>query len=185
MQTDERPLNDSELLERLYLEYGPMMLRAALGIGLCRADAEDIVSDTFDYFVRRAAAKLRDMDEERRKATLLIAARHRARNFAVKQARLVSIEAYYAERDRRSENGGEDAGRTISEKLEARDSLAKALASLPPELAGTLYLNLAAGFSGTEIAELSGENLSTVHKRIRRGKKLLAEELRKEGYLNE
>ena len=178
--------DDSEdrlLLSRLFEEYSPMMLRSAASTGICLADAEDVVGDTFEYLWRNAMPKLHLMEEEKRKATLLLAAKNRAKNLASKQSRLVSIEA--CDIYKNSSYLIEDETQNSINSIESYDALKRAIDQLPPELSETLYLHLAAGFTCIETAKLINANISTVYKRIKRGKRLLRDILRKGGYFDE
>ena len=74
------------------------------------------------------------------------------------------------------------------ELIEARElkrSINKALDKLPPALFETMYLYIAGNLTGTEIAELTGVKVSTVYKRIKRGKQLLGKSTDLGGYKDE
>ena len=179
--------DDSEdrlLLSRLFEEYSPMMLRSAASTGICLADAEDVVGDTFEYLWRNAMPKLHLMEEEKRKATLLIAAKNRAKNLVSKQSRLVSIEACDIYNNSSVYLIEDETQNSIS-NIETYDALKRAIDQLPPELSETLYLHLVAGFTRIETAKLINANISTVYKRIKRGKQLLRDILRNGGFWNE
>lgn len=182
----EITMEDRKLLERLYREYSPLMLRAAAGAGLNQQDAEDAVGETFEYLARRALGKLRTMDEERLKATLLLAAKNRGRNLAEKQRRLVSLGVCNIGKGGRtaSERGEDETLKEIG-AFETRDAVMRAIAALPEELRETLYLHLIAGFTGAETAALIGADRSTVYKRIKRGRRLLREGFEKGGFFDD
>ena len=162
------------------------MLHCAEMQGLNRADAEDVLNDTFEYLMRTSAEKLSNISEENRKALLLIAVKNRAKNLKRKSLRSLPIEAYYIEYDRMQ--GAAPKDEKLFEGIVEKEIIASvkaALASLGAKTAETLYLHLICGLTAAEIAELIGVKINTVFKRIRVGKRQLRSVLEKDGFIYE
>ena len=186
MPDPSKEKHDEELLKRLYTQLSPRLLVTAMEQGLCPADAEDVVGDVFAYLMRKALPRLAQMTEQQRHATLALAVRNRAKSLLRKQNRFLSLSSCYAAGDGR--HGSEAPDREVMELIEARElkrSINKALDKLPPALFETMYLYIAGNLTGTEIAELTGVKVSTVYKRIKRGKQLLGKSTDLGGYKDE
>ena len=165
------------LFERLYNEYKDDMLKLAMAELDDAGEAEDVVHDAFVYIARNYMGKLERCPEADRRYYLLLTARHRAINRRKKLSRTLPVESVPEIKTKALSDG--DLLRLI-EQNESDARFAAMLEALPAVYRDLLFLRFAKGLKGREIAGLLGINQNTVWERLERGKKLLAEMIKKE-----
>lgn len=142
--------------DRLYSEQAEPLLRFLVYRTGERALAEDILADTFERVLRSR----RGPEPGQERAWLYTIALNRLRDLSrrrgAEERALAHVEP----------NGN---GHANGLALEDRDSLARALASLPDAEREVIALRYGADLSLREVSEVLGESQTTVHGRIYRG----------------
>ena len=154
---------DSGELERLADRFAPAVYRLAYARTGSRADAEDVMQETFLRLVR-ARPELRD--DEHAKAWLLRVAANLSKNRIEYNALRTSDELS----DELAEEGREDLSFVWD-----------AVKELPVQFREVIHLHYYEGYSTEEIAKILGRNPSTVRSDLRRGREKLKTILQ-EGY---
>ncbi len=136
------------------MAYEDLLYRAALTITGNRDDALDMVQETF---IRWITKRPEFASDEHEKAWLLRVAMNLSRNLVNSAAHRTSCELLdiYPAKD------SEEAG-VIEEVMK-----------LPDKLREVIYLYYYEEYNSREIAEILGENVSTVRTRLSRGRKML------------
>ncbi len=155
--------------ERLYKAHA----QALLGFLVYRtgnpALAEDILADTFErvYSARRTFNRRRAGEKTWIYTIALNCLRDQHRRA---QAEVRALE-------RSGAAGGGSPGGSLSERVEARDAVGRALVTLSDEEREAVALRYGADLTLPEIAKLMGEKLTTVEGRVYRALRKLREEL--------
>jgi len=155
--------------ERLYEAHAQPLLGFLFYRTGDRALAEDILADTFErvYSARRSF--------NRRKASEKTWLYTIALNCLRDQHRRAQAEVRALER---AGPGGEvSRNDSVSERVEARDALSRALVALSEEEREAVSLRYGADLTLPEIAKVKGEKLTTVEGRVYRALRKLREEL--------
>ena len=171
---------EKKLFREIYDLHEKWMLKTAYDILKNYEDAGDAVNEAFFRLARRFREfDIQGADSNRTRGLLLILVKNEARRIYKKESR------------RRSwEMAGEDPGRTEDETIltdiRARMILQELL-KMGPTYRDVLYLHFMEGQSNRNIASELGIPVSTVKKRIERGKEILIKraEMWGEGDLDE
>lgn len=167
---------DERALGELYDRHGRLMYTLAYAIVGERADAEEVVADTFNQAWRAAMAF--DLQRGTVGSWLTTIARTRALDLVrARGRRSRALERAAAFVD----NGPLEAADKDVERAEARDRVTRVLASLPAAQRRAIEMAYFGGLSQSEIATQLGEPLGTIKTRIRDGMAKLREQLWKEG----
>ncbi|MBQ6263687.1 MAG: sigma-70 family RNA polymerase sigma factor [Clostridia bacterium] len=166
--------SDKELIEYIYRQYYPIM-RYVAGRALCRDSqgAEDAVHDAMLKIIKNVG--IIDASDKKKLKNLCCIV---ARNCALDRLR---------KRDERSvplSEVPEDASSAepFTEQSVVGGDILDAIKSLPELYRDACVLKYVHGYKEKEVAELLGLPERTASTRIHRGKMLLREVLRKEGY---
>jgi RNA polymerase sigma-70 factor (ECF subfamily) len=155
----DRALGDEDF-ERLYEEHaGPMISFLVMRTG-DRALAEDLLADTFERVLRKGRTFDRRRGSEK---TWLYAI---ALNLLRDHLRRKESEGRATERLRFERGGASSEGGL--EAVEHRDTLNRALAVLTDEEREAVALRYGADLTVPEVAELTGESLTTMEGRVYR-----------------
>lgn len=161
---------DRERFARLYRANYQRMSRLAVQLLGCGPRAEDAVHDAFMKLISHYE-ELRDRPEERISGWLAVVVKNTALDML---------------RREKHETGLEDA--TWEPSVPADEGEFQALVALirqmPKDYRRVLELRFVAEWSLAEIAEAMDLTESAVKTRVFRGRKMLIEQLRKEGYLD-
>lgn len=147
-----------------YVRLGPALLRYLGRIARNRADAEDLLQETFE----RATRADRTLSEADVRPWLYRV----ATNLAIDRARRGQLIRWIPFTGREPDEGAAFDARA--------DAVRVALRAIPPEQAGALVLRLHEGFSRTEIAKLMNVSERTVKDRLERGRENFAAAYRRE-----
>jgi RNA polymerase sigma-70 factor (ECF subfamily) len=162
---------DARALRTLYDLFGGKVLAVALRVLRDRADAEEIVQETFLELWRRA----REFDPKRGSpgAFLVTIARTRAIDRLRARGSLdrAHVSAGVAARD---DAQAEPVPLELVEQRRDRERLQKALDELPAEQRTVIEMAYFEGLTQREIATRTGEPLGTVKTRVRLGMEKLA-----------
>ncbi len=145
--------------EEVVMAYEDLLYRAALTITGNRDDALDMVQETF---IRWITKRPEFASDEHEKAWLLRVVMNLSRNLMNSAAHRTSCELLdiYPAENQEEEN-------VIGEVMK-----------LPEKLREVIYLYYYEEYNSREIAEILGENVSTVRTRLSRGRDMLKETLR-------
>jgi RNA polymerase sigma-70 factor, ECF subfamily len=154
---------DRDAFARFYDRYAPLVFPLVLRIVRDRADAADVLQDTFWEAWRGAAA----YDPARGTPEAWIVMRARTR--AIDRVRAVRRhgETFVAPLDEASAGAAAPPGGDTADRAEDRQLVAGALARLPEAQRQVIELAYYAGLTQTEIAERLEQPLGTVKTRIR------------------
>lgn len=166
------------LFERLYDDYKDDMLKLAMLELDDEGEAEDVVHDAFVYIARNYMGRLARCTEADRRYYLLLTARHRAINKRKQLNKLLPVESVPGVKMKAELSDGDFIA--LLERNESDERFAAMLDALPVAYRDVLFLRFAKDLKGKEIAGLLGMPENTVWKRLERGKKLLADMLKKE-----
>ena len=136
---------------------------------------EDLVHETFVCMIKNLAT-VEKLAEEQQKAYLFTVAKN------------VSINSLRTKEHLSLEEGTHSVSDNEIEKFLKRqftrddfEIAVKVIRALPERYKDVLSLHYITGMKDTEIAALRKENINTVRSKIRRGRQILIEELKKEG----
>ena len=161
---------DRERFSRIYHANWQRMTRLAVQILGSDARAEDAVHDSFLKLIQHYE-ELRDRPEERITAWLLVVVKNTALDMLRKERRETPLEESQWEPSVPADQGEFQA-------------LVAIIRGMPEDYRRVLELRFVAEWSVAEIARTMGLTEGTVKTRIFRGRKLLMERLREEGYLD-
>lgn len=145
---------DTQEVKTLAQRFGPMVYRLAYARAGNRADAEDLMQETFLCLLRKGPDHFRD--DEHAKAWLLRVAVQRSNN--------LRYIAY-----RRHEVPLEAAGELAAPDDRAREAV-EAVRALPPKLRVVIHLFYYEGLSVSETAQVLGVSQAAVKTRLSRGR---------------
>lgn len=170
---------DEASVAALYDRYGPVLYAVAYRIVGQKADAEEVVMETFAQ-VWRDAAKF-EATRGSVAAWLTMISRSRALDHVRSRERRERLNTSAAREDLGQEAGtsrwGSDPGYQV-EQTERQKRVAAALESLSPAQRQAIELAYFDGLSQSEIAERLNEPLGTVKTRVRLGMMKLRDALR-------
>ena len=161
---------DRERFARLYHSNCQRMTRLAMQILGSDTRAEDAVHDAFLKLIQHYE-ELRDRPEERIAAWLLVVVKNTALDMLRKERKETALEESQWEPSVPADQGEFQALVAIIRKM-------------PEDYRRVLELRFVVEWSVAEIARTMGLTEGTVKTRIFRGRKLLMERLREEGYLD-
>ena len=170
--------SDKELIEYIYRQYYPLM-RYVAGRVLTREspDADDAVHDAMVKIIKNVGI-IKSSDKKKLKNLCCIVARNCALDRARKKDRAsVSL----SELPEEVPDAAPPAEQTAIED-ETFGTVMRAIGSLPEIYRDACMLKYVHGYKEKEVAALLGLPERTASTRIHRGKMLLREALRKEGY---
>lgn len=150
---------DSGELERLADRFAPAVYRLAYARTGSRADAEDVMQETFLRLVR-ARPELRD-DEHAKAWLLRVAANCAGDLFRAPWRRTLPLE---------------EAG-CLAQPAPEPDGTLEAVLSLPPRYRALVHLYYYEGYSVAEIAAILRKSQETVRTRLHRARGMLREKL--------
>ena len=161
-----------DMLQKLYTEYASFMLRAAQSILKDDHKADDALSESFVRIVGNLDT-ISHLSQGQIKKYMLIVVKNVCFNMLRREKGIENID---------------DLNLSVASpenEVLSRDGENRVLAvvkALPDIYRDAIYLNLILGLSTKETAESLGINNENVRKRVWRGKKMLKEMLKKEGF---
>jgi RNA polymerase sigma-70 factor (ECF subfamily) len=155
-----------ERFERLYAEHAEGILAFLAYRTGDRAEAEDLVADTFERVLR--ARRRFDPRKSSEKTWIYSIAMNLVRDRARKKA---------AEGRALERVGVPPPTAATTDHVEDRETLSRALATLSEEEREAIALRYGADLTAPEVAKLTGEKLTTVEGRVYRGLRKLREEM--------
>lgn len=163
--------------EKIYTLYGKKMWYAANTVLSDAYLAEDAVHNAF-IGIAKNIKRIDDAQSPKTLSYVITAAKNAAIDILRKNNTAVhtDIDELYDVSDKESSS--------FYRNVEAEDFIEKALAAIPAVYRDVLYLLLAEEMSEKEIAVLLGRKPGTVHQQVRRGRKILKEELMKGATFN-
>ena len=168
--------DEQESFEYLYRSYRDAMYKAAYAVVYNQYDAEDAVHNAFLNITRNISA-VTCLAPQNQKAYLCRAARNCALNISSKQNRETCFLSRYM-RETNLSNNEDDILDEISRK-EQVNQIVKCIQRLPDTYRDVLYLNCVEGLEPHQIARALGLKDATARQRIRRGKRILIDEIKK------
>lgn len=155
-------LVDDEAFEKTVVTHYDTLLKIAYQYTRSRAEAEDIVQDTFLKYLK-IGDKRGFADDEHVKAWLIRAAINACKDYlkSARRNRSVSL-SEITETDDKAVNDGQT-------------DVMDAIRSLDPKYRDVLYLHYYEGYSIRETAKILGRSENTVSSRIQRGRRKLKE----------
>ena len=162
---------DASALRRAYDAHAGRVLALALRIVRSRAEAEDVVQDTFVEVWRRAG----DYDPQRGEVSAWIMGMARSR--CIDSVRRARVRSAYALRTEPAASVAQDAPDENAVSNEHGARVRKVLASLPTEQRTALELAYFEGLTQQQIAAHVGVPLGTVKTRVRLALEKLSKEL--------
>ena len=161
---------DRERFSRLYHANWQRMTRLAVQILGSDARAEDAVHDSFLKLIHHYE-ELRDRPDERVAAWLMVVVKNAATDMLRREGRETDLESAFWEPSVPADQGEFQALVTI-------------IRQMPEDYRRVLELRFVAEWSLAEIAQAMNLTESAVKTRVFRGRKMLIDQLRKEGYLD-
>lgn len=177
LSTDDE--ESRHFLESLYVRFQRQMILTAYGVVKNYEDAEDCVQDVFLRLAKKCPPRLRSLSSETDLRNYLLKA---TKNAAISHLRgrrhdqLSLEEVGGAGEDRSPELSDEDFLERICTHSEFEECL-KAIQNLPPLYRDVLYQHFVLELPISDVAELLGRKASTIKQQIRRGKRLLLQQL--------
>ncbi|MBR6915139.1 MAG: sigma-70 family RNA polymerase sigma factor [Clostridia bacterium] len=170
--------SDKELIEYIYRQYYPLM-RYVAGRILMREspDAEDAVHDAMVKIIRNVGI-IKSSDKKKLKNLCCIV----ARNCALDRARKKDGNNFPLSELSEEAPSADPPAEQAAIVGETFDAIMRAIGSLPELYRDACVLKYVHGYKEKEVASLLGLPERTASTRIHRGKMLLRETLRKEGY---
>ena len=159
------PLSDTEI-EAVYARHADTVYRVSFSFMKNRAEAEDIVQETFLKLISR---RMRFQSPEHEKAWLIVTASNLCKN---------ALKHWW----RKNEDIDGLANVTQEYDFETGETI-RAIMALPPDYKAVVYMYYYEGYSTPEIAQFTGAPQTTVRSRLYRARKLLKNMLG--GELNE
>ncbi|MBD5119405.1 MAG: sigma-70 family RNA polymerase sigma factor [Clostridiales bacterium] len=161
----QRGIRSNEELASLYRRHFGMVYQICLVLMKNVPDAEDAAQTVF----RKAMEYPKPFrDPEHEKAWLIVTARNECRN---------QLKHWW-----RTRRAGEEALDTLTWEQPEHQEVWEQVAALPKPQRLVLYLHYYQGYTTGEIADMLGENPSTVRSRLAQARKKLKLKLEEEGY---
>ncbi len=160
---------DRKALRALYVACSPLVMGIALRILRQRADAEEIVQETFLSVWKRAET----YDQTRGTAVSWIVTMARSKAIDRLRARQTALRLMTGAAQEPA-NAPVPPPLELAEQRQARERVAGALAQIPEEQRAAVALAYFDGLSQREIAEHTGQPLGTIKTRMRLGMEKLA-----------
>lgn len=161
-----------EMLHKLYTEYASLMLKAANSILKDDHKADDALSESFMRVLNNLNT-IEHLSPNQVKKYMLIVAKNVCFNMLKKEKAMDNIDELNL------------SVQSVENDVIGRDSENRVLAivkALPDVYRDAIYLSLVLGLSTKETAESLGVSTENVRKRVWRGKRMLKEMLKKEGF---
>ena len=163
-------MKDTIDIEQVYDSHCRRLYNISLRITGSSGDAEEIMHDTLlQYWKLRDKEQIRDLPR-----WLTSVCIRKSIDWLREKSRWNELLEGYE--DPALEESPEDDGEYNTEQIQ------KALASLPDHYRAILSLHLFEGFDYQEIAQITGSKENTIRSLYMRGRKLLAEAVKKAGY---
>lgn len=165
-------VSQQDMLHRLYTEYASLMLKAAKSILKDDHKADDALSESFMRVLNNLNT-IEHLAPNQVKKYMLIVAKNVCFNMLKKEKGVDNIDELNL------------SVQSVENDVIGRDSENRVLAivkSLPDIYRDAIYLNLVLDLSTKETAESLGISTENVRKRVWRGKRMLKEMLKKEGF---
>ena len=163
-------MKDTIDIEQVYDSHCRRLYNISLRITGSSGDAEEIMHDTLlQYWKLRDKEQIRDLPK-----WLTSVCIRKSIDWLREKSRWNELLEGYE--DPALEESPEDDGEYNTEQIQ------KALASLPDHYRAILSLHLFEGFDYQEIAQITGSKENTIRSLYMRGRKLLAEAVKKAGY---
>lgn len=160
---------DRRLFDQIYRQYYGKMMGTALAVTSSRPQAEDAVHDAFLKLIAHFE-DFRAIPEERRGSWLMTVTRNSAVDILRKEGREVPVEEVFGVREAAAP---EDGGFL---------RLVEMIRAMPEAYRRPLELRFVSEWSMAEIAAALDISVGTAKTRIHRGRRLLMDQMRKEGY---
>lgn len=160
---------DQRLFDETYLQHYRRMMAAALSVIPSRPKAEDAVHDAFLKLIVHFDA-FKAIPEEKRARWLTTVTRNTAVDLLRREGREVAVEEARSAQEEAAPDDGEFL------------RLVELIRAMPETYRQPLELRFVSEWSLTEIAEELHVSLGTVKARIYRGRRILMDHMRKEGY---
>ncbi|MBQ9945773.1 MAG: sigma-70 family RNA polymerase sigma factor [Clostridia bacterium] len=169
--------NDRIKFEKIYSLYKNKMWYAANQILSDAYLSEDAVHNAF-IGIAKNIKRISSADSQKALSYCITAAKNAAIDILRKNKGIqeTDIDGLYDISDKKSSS--------FYEVLETKDIIEKAVAALPTVYRDVLYLLIAEQMSEKEIAGLLGRRPGTVHQQVKRGRKILQEEIMKGAKIN-
>ena len=164
------------VFENLYNTYKHDMFKVAISVVHNQYDAEDAVHNAFLSIIRNLTMIDR-MESREQKAYLCRAARNRAINICVQKSSENKF-VFYCE-DEPYSLGDEDEVLSEICSEDRAEQIKKCILQLPEIYRDILHLHYVEDLKLCQIANLLGLKEATVRQRLRRGKKMLIESIKK------
>lgn len=165
-------VSQQDMLHRLYTEYASLMLKAAKSILKDDHKADDALSESFMRVLNNLNT-IEHLAPNQVKKYMLIVAKNVCFNMLKKEKGVDNIDELNL------------SVQSVENDVIGRDGENRVLAivkSLPDIYRDAIYLSLVLGLSTKETAESLGVSTENVRKRVWRGKRMLKEMLKKEGF---
>ncbi len=169
--------DDKIKFEKIYTLYRKKMWYAANSILSDAYLAEDAVHNAF-IGIAKNIKKINDVESSKTLSYVVTASKNAAIDMLRKRKGLneVNIDELYDVSDKESSS--------FYKAVEIEDFVVKTLTEMPEVYRDVLYLLIVEQMSEKEIAKLLGRKPGTIHQQVRRGRKILKEELMKGAQVN-
>lgn len=165
--------NDDKLkFQEIYTIYKKKMWYAANSVLSDSYLAEDAVHNAF-LGIACNMSRIDEVNSKKTYAYVITAAKNAAIDILRKNKSdaVINIDELY--------NVSDSQSNSFYEKLETKDAVEKILSNIPQIYRDVLYLLIVEGMSEKEIASFLNRKPGTIHQQVRRGRKILEEELKK------
>ena len=163
--------DDRSYMAFLYEQHCPLMLKIAWGYARCKADVEDIVSDSCTALIMNID-KIRGMERNVLRAYIVTTVRNTAIDFCRKQQRKNARFLYVDDEVTSQMSVNESTEKKVLLREELR-LIKQALDILPEHERDILRLKYQKGLKDNEIAEKVGIAESSIRKYVERARKHL------------
>lgn len=167
--------------EKLYYRYKNLMYYIAFGVLNDERDSEDAVQEAF-FRIAKNMDKIDDVEKAETKNFVAIIVKREAMKLYDKRKKRSEILESQLDNDRDDMKGGESYFDRV--KAEGSEQLinevAYAIDALPYKYSSLMTLKYVMGYSGKEIAQITGMSETNVRQQLFRGKKILEKQLQNE-----
>ena len=154
----------------LYEGYRDFMYKIAFSFAKDKSSAEDIVHDSFVKIINNFET-INTLSGQELVGYIVIIVKHTALDFLRKHRKIVEFEEKLTPNNREFDEG--------------YTSITQVIHNMPKTYRQVLELRFVLEYSNQDIAKMMTLPISTVEQRISRGRKMLQENLRKEGIIDE